>query len=153
MADTIIALDRRNMEPMLKAVGLEFPEERRRTTLFHFSNQILIAKVDQEVFGYVDYCDDPKNPEDLYLSSIQIETEHRGGTLFKFLVSHLLASLRSKSFTRIRTQIQKSNGPMIAIAKKAGFTLQENPKKSATLEAFAERHLLDSRMFDRLFRL
>lgn len=151
MAEKIIALDRRNMEPTLRAVGLEFPEQRRRTTLFHPSNQILIAMVDQEVVGYVDYCDDPTDPQDLYLSSIQIESEHRGGMLFRILVSHLLASLRSRSFRRIKTHIQKSNARMVAIARKAGFALEENPEHPATLEVFAERRLLDSPELDRLF--
>ena len=150
-ADKIIALDRRNMEPTLKAVGLEFPEQRRRATLFHPSNQIVIAMVEQEVAGYVDYCDDPADPADLYLSSIQIEPGHRGGVLFKLLLSHLLASLRSRSFGRIKTNIQKSNGRMMAIARKAGFTLQENPDNPATLDVFAERRLLDSPKLSRLF--
>jgi hypothetical protein len=54
---------------------------------------------------------------------------------------------------RIKTNIQKSNVPMIAIAKKAGFVIGENPKSSATLNAFAERRLLESSNLNRLFTL
>jgi L-amino acid N-acyltransferase YncA len=153
MADKIIALDRRNMEATLRAVGLEFPEQRRRTTLFHPSNQMVIVTVEQEVVGYVDYCDDLTDPKDVYVSSIQIETDNRGGMLFKLLLSHLLASLRARSFRRIKTNIQKSNVRMMAIAKKAGFTLQENPKNPTTLDVFAERQLLDSPKLEHLFGL
>jgi ribosomal protein S18 acetylase RimI-like enzyme len=153
MAEKIIALDRKNMEPILREAGLEFPEQRRRTTLFHPSNEILIATIDEDVVGYVDFIDDPKNPGDLYLSSIQIEPEHRGGRLFKLLASHLLESLRSRNFSSLRTNVQKSNSRMIAIATKAGFTLEENPKSPATLDVFADRRLLDSPRLTRLFAL
>lgn len=151
LADKIIALDRRNMEAILRAVGLEFPERRRRATLHHHSNRLLIAMAGEEVAGYVDYCDDLTNPEDLYLSSIQIEAAHRGGALFKLLMSRLLAGLRDRPFKRIRTQIQKSNERAVSMARRAGFTLQENRKSPATLDVFAERGLLDSRKLARLF--
>src|SRR5579859_5798162 len=80
LADKILALDRKNMEATLKAVGLDFPESRRRSTLFHPSNEIIIAQSAQEIAGYIDCCDDLADPRDIYLSSIQIEAAHRGGT-------------------------------------------------------------------------
>jgi hypothetical protein len=43
LADKIIALDRKNMEATLKAVGRAFPEDRRRITLFHSSNRMIVA--------------------------------------------------------------------------------------------------------------
>jgi hypothetical protein len=43
LADKIIALDRKNMEATLKAVGRGFPEGRRRITLFHPSNRMIVA--------------------------------------------------------------------------------------------------------------
>ena len=59
LADKIIALDRKNVEPILKAVGLDFDivVDRRRMTLFHPSNRIIVATNAEEVVGYVDYCD------------------------------------------------------------------------------------------------
>jgi RimJ/RimL family protein N-acetyltransferase len=153
MADKIIALDRSNMESVLRAAGREFPEQRRRDTLFHPSNRMLVATLDQEVVGYVDYCDDPVDPEDIYLSSIQIEAEHRGGILFKLLLSHLLTALRPRSFRRIKTHIQKSNERMVTIAKKMGFTLQDSAKSPSSFDVFAERQVLYSGRMDRLFRL
>lgn len=144
LANKIIALDRKNMETILKAVGRDFPESQRRMTLFHPTNHIIIAQQGQEIVGYVDYCDDLVDPSDIYLSSIQIEASHRGGSLFKLLLSNLLIQLRLRTFETIKTHIQKSNSRMIAIAKKLGFTLEENPKNSATLTVFAKREILDS---------
>jgi hypothetical protein len=49
LTDKIIALDRNNMAATLRAVGLDFPESKRRITLFHPSNQMIIAVVAQEL--------------------------------------------------------------------------------------------------------
>jgi hypothetical protein len=153
LAEKVIALDRKNMESTLKAVGREFPEDRRRATLFHPSNQMIIGKFREELVGYADFCDDQSDPSAIYLSSIQIETNHRNGMLFRILVSNLLNNIRQNDFRTIRTHIQKSNLHMIAIAKKLGFTLEENPKSPSTLTVFAERSLLDSQKLHRLFKL
>src|SRR5262249_13188432 len=132
LAGDIIALDRRNMEAILKAVGYDFPEERRRTTLFHPSNHIIIAEISHQLAGYVDYCDDFIDPHAIYLSSIQIDVAHRGGPVFKLLVSNLLLHLKPRTFETIRTNIQKSNLRMIGIAQSLGFTIEENPSSLGT---------------------
>ena len=54
LADKIIALDRKNSEAMLRAVGRDFPEDRRRVTSFHPSNRTIFAVAAQNVVGYVD---------------------------------------------------------------------------------------------------
>jgi hypothetical protein len=53
-----------------------------------------IATLDEELVGFVDYCDDPSNPQNVYLSPIQIEASHKGRTLFK-LLPNLLISVKS----------------------------------------------------------
>jgi hypothetical protein len=151
LADKIMALDRKNMEAMLKAVGRDFPEDRRRITLFHPSNRMIVARKGQEVVGYADYCDDLTDPQDLSLSSLQIEAAHRCGPLFKLLLSNLLIDLKSREFRIVKTQIQKSNPRMIAIAKKLGFVVEENPKSPSTLNVFAKREILYSPKLNRLF--
>lgn len=163
LAEKIIALDRKNVEPILKAVGLDFDilVDRRRITLFHPSNRIIVATKAEEVVGYVDYCDGlteglglplsfKLDPQDLYLSSLQIEAAHRGGPLFKLLLSHLLIDLKSRQFRNLKTQIQRSNPRMLVIAKKIGFVVEENPI-SATLTLLAKREILDSPKLNRLF--
>jgi hypothetical protein len=151
LADKLIALDRKNMEATLKAVGRDFPEDRRRITLFHPSNRMIVATKGQEVVGYADYCHDLTDPQDLYLSSIQIEAARRCGPLFKLLLSNLLIDLKSQKFRIIKSHIQKSNPRMIAIAKKLGFAVEESPKSPSTLNVFAKREILYSPKFNRLF--
>jgi Acetyltransferase (GNAT) family len=151
LGDKIIALDRKNMEEMLKAVGRNFPEDQRRITLFHPSNRMIVATKGQEVVGYADYCDDLTDPQDLYVSSIQIEASHRCGSLFKLLLSNLLIDLKSRKFRIIKTHIQKSNPRMIAIARKLGFAVEENPKSPSTLNVFAKREILYSPQVNRPF--
>lgn len=136
--------------------------DRRRITLFHLSNRIIVATKAEEVAGYVDYCDGlteglrlplsfKLDPQDLYLSSLQIEAAHRGGPLFKLLLSHLLIDLKSRQFRNLKTQIQRSNPRTLLIAKKMGFVVEENPKNSATLTLLAKREILDSPKLNRLF--
>jgi hypothetical protein len=92
----------------------------------------------------VDYCADLTDPQNIYLSSIQIELTHRGGSLFKLLLSSLLVNLRSEKFSTIKSNIQKSNSRMIGIAKKLGFVLEENTRSPGTLNVYAKREILDS---------
>ncbi|HUA34409.1 MAG TPA: GNAT family N-acetyltransferase [Candidatus Binataceae bacterium] len=151
LAEKIIALDRKNMEAILSAVGRAFPEDRRRVTLFHPSNRMIVVTKAQEVVGYADYCDDLTDLQDLYISSIQIEATHRGGPAFKLLLSNLLIDLKPRKFRTIKANIQKSNPRMIAIAKKIGFVVEDSPNSRSTLIVFAKREILDSPKLKRLF--
>ena len=67
------------------------------------------------------------------------------------LMIRLLVGLQARTFDALRTNIQKSNSRMIAIATKLGFRVEENPKSSSTLKAWADRSILESmsRLFSR----
>ena len=71
-------------------------------------------------------------------------------TAFKLLLSNLLIDLKSRRFRIIKSQIQKSNARMIAIAEKLGFVVEENPGSLSTLNVFAKREILFSPKLDRL---
>ncbi len=153
LADKIIALDRKNMEPILRAVERDFPDRGRRVTLFYQTNQMSLAEHGEEVAGYVDFCDDLEDASAVYISSIQIEAAYRGGPLFKHLITNLLFQLRMRTFSAIKANIQKSNMQMIEIAKKADFKIIKNPKNSRDLILIAGREILDSPKLNRLFGL
>jgi hypothetical protein len=78
-ADTILALDRDNMSPILQSAGLEFPEEKRRRSLRDSSAVLILLLDNAKLVGYVEFCKDWNCGRDIYLGSIQLRMEYRRG--------------------------------------------------------------------------
>ena len=93
--DRILTLDADNTTGILGAVGLEFPEEKRRKGLQDPST-ILIALLDGEsVDGYVEFRQDWNHGEDIYLSSIQVRQDSRHGLTLGILIAECAKALSS----------------------------------------------------------
>jgi acetyltransferase (GNAT) family protein len=77
LAEQIAALDRTNMQSMLDAAGIEFPEEKRRKGL-ESDSTFIIAFDGPNIIGYIDYLRSWNNPEYIYIGSVQVEKRYRG---------------------------------------------------------------------------
>lgn len=150
--DAILALDRENMSSILRAAGLEFPEDQRRSRL-RDSSTVLIAVLDEGTLaGYVEFCADWKCDERIYLSSIQLREKYRHGRAFAILLVECAKALESRAFAHLRTQVQANNRTAVRLYEKLGFQHSKHMGDSVTIELTGSRDLLDSELLRRLKR-
>ena len=151
-AKRILALDRENMAQILRESGREFPEQRRRRVLSDPS-LIVIALIDgDELAGYLDFCDDWRHAEDIYLSSIQLRPAYRHGMALARLLDPAARALSTRPFRRLRAEAQRNNTAAIALCSKLGFTVRPRADRRASCELLGERTLLRSRCLTRLMQ-
>jgi ribosomal protein S18 acetylase RimI-like enzyme len=150
--DRILALDRENMTNTLRASGLDFPEAQRRKGLCDPSLVVIALVDDDELLGYVQFCNDWRDASDVYLSSIQIRAPYRRGMSVARLVVAAAQSLRNRSFRSIRGGVQSNNIAAISLCKRLGLSIRERVDSEVSLDISGSRTLLDSEFLARLER-
>src|SRR5262245_59956701 len=80
LAEQILEFDKRNMYEILEQAGIPFPEEKRRKS-FEIDPTFIIAFNNDAIAGYLEYCRNWENKNEIYISSLQIDHVYRGGTL------------------------------------------------------------------------
>lgn len=141
LAEQIVELDRRNMQPVLERAGIDFPVEKRRKGLASDST-FIIAFDGERLAGYLDYLRSWTNPDYIYIGSVQIETEYRGGGLLLMLLERFRTLVANEEFAGFETNVQKVNAAVVKLYRKLGFTLESNPRNDASWTARAGKELL-----------
>ena len=148
--EKILALDRENMSPVLERAGLEFPEETRRQGLMDASTVEIVLLDDGKLAGYVEFCKDWSCDRDIYLGSIQLRRQYRGGWAFAILLVECAKALETRNFCRLRAGVQKNNRTIVELYRKLGFKLSERPGSRASLDVTGSRDLLHTERLHRL---
>ncbi|HEX8830666.1 MAG TPA: GNAT family N-acetyltransferase, partial [Longimicrobium sp.] len=139
----IVDLDRANLSGVLASAGIAFPEERRRAALAHPDAVAIILLRGGELAGYVHLSRDWNDPEDLYVASLQLAPPYRGTTAFALLLAAACVAIREMPFRRITSNIQPTNAPVLALARRLGLTLTPDAARP-TVHVTAPREWLDS---------
>jgi L-amino acid N-acyltransferase YncA len=147
----ILALDRANVGGVLTGAGLDFPEERRRASLADPESLAVILLRGGELAGYVHLARDWRDPDGLYVASVQLAAPVRGTTAFGLLFASACEAARELPFRRIASNIQPTNAPMLALARRLGLTLTPLADRPS-VEVTAERDWLDSPTVRRIAR-
>lgn len=142
LAEEILKLDRKNMQPILRAAGIDFPEEKRRAA-FLGDSTFIIAFEDQKIAGYIEYRRSWNDPDYIYISSIQIDKKHRSTGLILKLIDKFKSLVSEEDFRGFETNVQKVNRRAAEMYRKIGFKLEENPNNDASWLVTAERRLLE----------
>lgn len=141
LAERIIEFDKENMRPVFEKAGLEFPEVKRRKGLQ--SNPTFIVAFDGQVIaGYIEYLRSWRDPDYIYVGSVQIEKGYRNSRLILLLLDRFRASLTGEDFLGLETNVQKANTAAVRMYRKIGFRLEENPDNGASWVARAGKELL-----------
>lgn len=149
--DAIVELDRTNMAAVLEKAGIVFPEEKRRKAFEVDGVYFIVFDSAGGVLAYLEICPDWENPrEDLYISSLQIVPEWRGGALLGRLLAAAVGHLQNHPFRLLKSAVQKANLPAIEIYRKLGFEMAENPKSEKSLLLSANRSILSTPFARRL---
>lgn len=141
LAEQIIEFDRANMQPVLTAAGLEFPEANRRRGL-QSNPTFIIAMQGQAIAGYLEYLRSWRDPDYIYVGSIQIDSKHRHSSLLLKLLAAFRSLVAGEKFVGFETNVQKCNAPAVRLYQKIGFKLEPNPHNDASWTARAGRELL-----------
>ena len=143
LAEQIIEFDKRNMKAVLESAGIEFPEERRRRGL-RGNPTFIVAFESESIAGYVEYSRSWNDTSYIYVGSIQIDEQHRNGSLILRLLDGLRSLLAGEDFVGFETNVQKSNRLAVKMYRKIGFELEQNPRNEASWTARAGREILDT---------
>lgn len=141
LVERIIDFDRQCMETTLAQAGIAFPEENRRKG-FKSNPTLIVAFAADEIAGYIEYLRSWNDPRYIYIGSLQIQQSYRRTKLILALIDKFRESLESEDFLGFETNVQKVNKPAVAMYRKLGFQLAENPRNEASWIATAGPELL-----------
>lgn len=147
----ILALDRANVGEVLEAAGIGFPEERRRAGLAEPRSFAILLLRGAELAGYIHLSRDWNDPADLYVASLQLARPFRGTTAFGLLLASAREAAHDMDFRRITSNIQPTNAPMLALARRLGMQLTPLTDRPS-VHATAGRDWLDTRALRKLAR-
>lgn len=143
LAERVIAFDKRNMQSVLEKAGIAFPEEKRREGL-RSNPTFIIAFENDMITGYLEYLRSWRNPNYIYIASVQIAEKHRNTRLLLELLEKFKSAVSGESFVGFETNVQKTNSLAVRLYQKIGFKLEENPNNQASWLAKADKDLLEN---------
>jgi len=98
-------------------------------------------------------CPDWEDPQDLYISSVQIAPQHRCGPVFRRLLTEAIHVLTNRPFRHLKTHVQKNNQRALSLYRRLGFSVHPNPTSDKSFRLSATRAILQSNIAHRLARL
>jgi len=119
--DPILALERENLAPLLRATGQEFPEARRRAELAAADATSVLLLRGGVLAGTIGFVRDWNNPADLYVASVQLRAAARGGPGLGILLAAGLEAARRTPWRRLTANVHPSNHPALRLAGRLGF--------------------------------
>lgn len=138
MTDAVLRLDRENMESLLNQAGSTFPEARRRASLCGETTRLILAIEADELAGYLEITRDWQNPEDLYVSSIQVDRRFRGPVVLAHLLTAAIPLLKQHRFRRLNTNVSPENRVALRLCGRLGFVRGVSTPRSIPLSASME---------------
>ena len=149
---SILDLDRANMEPILRAAGMEFPEARRLAILSDPDTTVVAARAGPALAGYVEFAPDERIPGGIYVSSVQVAVPYQRGPALSALLARMRIVLDRQPPSCIRFDVQRANASALALSRRLGCRIQETEPSAATLRGIAGPEVLDSPRLRRLTR-
>lgn len=123
------------MAPVMAASGFaDFPWEKRIAGLTGSETRFFGAFGQGRLCGYLEILPDHRDPEGLYISSMQIVPERAGSRIFVTLLKMAYAWAAPQRFANFRTEVQSENQRMISILSRLGFQIEDG-KRSHTKTA------------------
>jgi ribosomal protein S18 acetylase RimI-like enzyme len=140
--DAMLALERENLAPLLRAAGQTFPEDRRRAGLADADRTAVLLLRGGVLAGCADFARDWNDPADLYVASVQLGPEARGGRALAVLLAAAFGAVAEMPWRRLTTNVHPANAPALRLAERLGFRRVPAPGRGSVglaldREAFA----------------
>ncbi|MFL5381739.1 MAG: GNAT family N-acetyltransferase [Longimicrobiaceae bacterium] len=119
--DAILALERENLEPLLRATGQTFPEDRRRAGLAAADRTAVLLLRGGVLAGCADFARDWNDAADLYVASVQLGPGARGGRALGVLLADAFGAVGEMPWRRLTTNVHPANAPALRLAERLGF--------------------------------
>ena len=119
--DEIVEIDRINMEPILKEIGIIFDCDKRKTSLLSeisLGSEFVLIKNRHEIKAYIQYL---FNDELCDVRSIQIKPEYKGGLLLKQIFIELFEKINNRENFVIKSSVHKNNIKSMALHRNLKF--------------------------------
>jgi RimJ/RimL family protein N-acetyltransferase len=129
--DAILALERENLEPLLRAAGQTFPEDRRRAGLADADRTAVLLLRDGVLAGCVDFARDWNDAANLYVASVQLGPAARGGRALGVLLAAGLAAVEGMRWRRLTANVHPENAPALRLAERLGFRRTPAPGRGS----------------------
>ena len=142
--DPIVALERENLAPLLRAAGQPFPEARRRAGLAATDATAVLLLRRGVLIGVVDFVRDWNDAADLYVASVQLHAAARGGPALGVLLAAVFEAARRQAWRRLTANVHPSNEPALRLAARLGFQREAAPGRSSVGLALGREALLAS---------
>jgi ribosomal protein S18 acetylase RimI-like enzyme len=149
-ADALLALDRENLEPMLRQAGTPFPEEKRRRGMRDPTATVVLLLDGGRLAGYAQFSRDWSHPDDVHVGSLQLRAPYRRGRALAVLLVECARALEARPFARLRAGVHRDNHAAARLCRKLGFRVSERPGSDTSLDVTGGRELLDSPLLHRL---
>ena len=148
LLESVLELDRANMVAIMEASGfVDFPWEKRIAGLTGSGTRFFGAFSDGRLCGYLEILPDHRDPDGLYVSSLQIVPELRGSRIFITLLRTAHSWVGTQSPANLRTEIQSENRRMIAILGRLGFQIEDGKRSHTKIARIATTRLRSHRIF------
>ena len=129
--DAILALERENLGPLLRATGQTFPEDRRRAGLADADRTAVLLLRGGVLAGCVDFARDWNDPADLYVASVQLRPEARGGRALGLLLAAAFDVVGALAWRRLTANVHPANAPALRLAERLGFRRTPAPGRGS----------------------
>jgi hypothetical protein len=129
--DGMLALERENLGPLLRAAGQAFPEARRRAGLAVADTVAVLLLRGGELAGSIDFKPDWNDPADLYVASVQLRRTARGGPALGLLLAVAFEAVRGLPWRRLTTNVHPGNHAALRLAGRLGFRRTAAPGRSS----------------------
>lgn len=147
----IIEFDKVNMAEILAEAELPFPEEKRRKG-FKNNPTFIVAWEANRIIGYLEYCRNWDNEKEIYISSLQISPEHRGGVVLLDIIDFANDILMKEEFTKIVSGVQKNNYHAIHLYRRLGFSFQNNQANDKSFIVSATKDIFNNKTVSELIK-
>jgi RimJ/RimL family protein N-acetyltransferase len=129
--DAMLALERENLEPLLRTAGQPFPEARRREALASGDTLAVLLLRDGVLAGSIDFAPDWNDAADLYVASVQLRASARGGPALGVLLAAAFDAVCHAEWRRLTANVHPANHAALRLAGRLGFRRTAAPGRTS----------------------
>ncbi len=128
--EAVLDLDEKNMGAQLASMGEDFDRDLRQASFYH-PRQVFILVWDgswepERMVAYFQYGPMEEDPHILWVHSVQIDFDYRGGPMLARMIAAACLLLQKSDFKKIAFAIHKVHDKAMGVYKRLGFRVHKD---------------------------